>query len=146
VDDGSAIHGNGGHEPALHQLDEHRADSGLDDVRAHSPENSTLRPLGLDQCPNNLLEIDRGENIRQGIHEHAQGASGLDRTREVRDLRFTVTRIQRIRFDIRQIELVVRELRHDIPPITVQESARQKRVTAQSPKPKARRPALAVVR
>src|SRR5258705_11586341 len=53
--------------PPLHQVNDHRAQATLDDMRAHTEDNRTLGLAGAHQGGNNNAQILTKENMWQGV-------------------------------------------------------------------------------
>ena len=70
-----AVHRDRRDEPALHQIDQHRRQAGLDDVGADAPDDSPVRRARRADRRDDRLEVGAGENRRQRIDKRAHAAA-----------------------------------------------------------------------
>ncbi len=64
-----AVHGDAGNEALLHQVNQQRPKTDLDDVAADSPENGPLLFLCAMNGREQVAQILRGQNFRQSVEE-----------------------------------------------------------------------------
>jgi len=64
VNDRGTVGGDGRDESATHQIDEQRPQTGLDDMRPKSPDDTVVPARGANQRINHSAEVSGGEDIR----------------------------------------------------------------------------------
>ena len=96
---GGAVGGDRRHEAALHQVDEHRPDASLDDVRAECPDDARVARRGVSHGVRHRHQIARTETIRQTRKKLRQAGTWTNRTTEVRDGHLARSRLQRVGLD-----------------------------------------------
>ena len=110
VDHDGAVHCQAGHVATLHQVDQHRAETGLDHVRAEPPENAALGRGRRTNRRDHRREVGGAEHLRQRVEPAAHAGAWRVRRGEIRGVGFALARCQGIGSDARQIELFVRKL------------------------------------
>ena len=97
VNEGGAVHGDGGNETFIDEVDQDRPESHFDDMAAKAP-NDGLFPLArvLDGC-GQLTQIPGSQDVRQGIEEFCDGAAARGRLGKIAHVDFALARRERIR-------------------------------------------------
>ena len=75
VNDDTAIHCDRGNESLLQQLDEERSESRLDDMASQGPDDGTIATPGGSNAPRQILDIGRGQDVRQRGQELLEAVS-----------------------------------------------------------------------
>src|SRR6516165_5658631 len=115
MNDGCAIERNRRHKASLHQIDQHRTQSRLDDMSTEAPHHACATLPGVDHRARNGLEIRRGKDVRQRVEELRHRSAVADRAGEILRVSLALPRLQRIGADAGEIELFVRTLHRDTP-------------------------------
>ena len=83
VDDTSPVHGEAGHEAALHQVDEHGGEADLDDVGPDPPQDRPATVAAAENVGGETAQGVAGELPGQRLEERAHPRAGLRRAPEV---------------------------------------------------------------
>ena len=98
MDERGAVHGNGGDEAALHQIDEHGAEADFDDVATDAPEDGDALFARAVDGGEQMAQIARGEKIGKRIEKVRERRSSGRRLGEFADAYFTLARGQWVGF------------------------------------------------
>ena len=94
----------------FHQIDQDRSQACLDDVRAKPPDDPAIaRARGADSRHDGF-EISPGEDAGKRLQQRRHPAASTIRLREVRRVRFALSRRERVGADAGKIELLVWKL------------------------------------
>jgi hypothetical protein len=104
VHDARAVEGEARDQPALHQVDDHRGEPDLDDVRAQPPQD---RPLALARAQDVVhegAEAQTPQDAREPFQETRQGRASDVGSREVGEGDLAAAAAQRIRAHAREVQ------------------------------------------
>jgi len=108
VDDPRAICRKRGNEAALHQIDQNRSKTRLDDMGAEAPDDSPIAIARRTDRGHNGDEIGGGKHSRQRRQER-RDATATIRSCTISGIRLALSRPERIGVNAGQIELFVGE-------------------------------------
>src|SRR5882762_1446123 len=100
VDEGGAVHGEGGDEAAAHEIDEQRAEADFDDVAADAPENGFALLAGLVDGGEEIAEVSSGEEVGKGGEEFGERGIGGGGLGKIADADFALAGGERVRLEV----------------------------------------------
>ena len=108
VNDARAVGRDRRDEPALHQIDEHRRQAGLQHVRAESPDDRLVRRASPRRSPSTTsLKSCAASRSGSDFMQPADARARLVGRRKLREAHLALPRAQRIGLDAGQIEFFV---------------------------------------
>src|SRR5437870_9415113 len=132
VNERRAIHRDSRDKPAIHQVDQHRPKSHLDDVAAHAPKNRfAFLPRGKNRAEK-FAKIARRKNLRKRIQKMAERYISVAGPRELAHADLALSRHQGIRAHCSKYQRLDRVNAH-VRTLTVGGKAAGRKPTTASP-------------